>query len=145
MDPISAPPIAGKPTLVGYTIRQHGQTPISLDDTAIVVQPADGAASVRFPGRPEGAPGHHVATVVFPAAGSVRWQVDQGYFAPQDLGTLTVTDGAAEAAGGSGGSSELRGGQWLLRAVLLASTLAGVLASARAFLTGRPPRPEVAT
>ena len=40
-----------------------------------------------------GATGHYVATVVFPAAGDYTWAVQQGWFAEQDLGRLTVANG----------------------------------------------------
>lgn len=79
---------AGQPYTLGYTIRQHGQTPIQVDDTKVQIT-ANGTTT-SFAGKADGALGHYVATVTFPAAGAYRWQVTQGPFAPQELGDVTV-------------------------------------------------------
>ena len=81
--------VAGKEYLLGYTIRQHGQTPINVDKTEILAVAKSGR-TLSFPGSSQGSVGHYVATVYFPAGGTYTWQVTQGDFAPQDLGTLTV-------------------------------------------------------
>ena len=87
---------AGAPYALGYTIRQHGQTPIRVDDTRVQIT-ANGTTT-SFAGEADGALGHYVATVTFPAAGSYRWQITQGPFAPQELGDVTVLAAGAEAA-----------------------------------------------
>jgi hypothetical protein len=100
LDPLAAAPVAGEPFDVGFTIRQHGRTPVSLPDAAILVTGADGVTE-RFPARLQGPEGHHVATVEVPASGAVTWAVEQGIFGVQELGTLAV---AVEAT--SSGSSD---------------------------------------
>jgi hypothetical protein len=97
LDAVPTDPVAGTPVDIGYTIRQHGVTPVELDGTAIVVHLVDGPAQ-RFVGRPDGVVGHYVATVTFPTGGMVRWGVEQGWFAPQDLGTIQVRASGAAAA-----------------------------------------------
>jgi hypothetical protein len=82
-------PKAGQPTDVGFTVRQHGRTPVDIADVGITVRDNAGKATV-FPARHRGATGHYVARVTFPAAGTVTWQIDQGWFGPQDLGTIQV-------------------------------------------------------
>jgi hypothetical protein len=54
-----------------------------------------------FPARPEGATGHYVADVRFPRAGAYSWVVQQGWFAEQSLGSITV-----EAAAGASPSPQ---------------------------------------
>src|SRR5262249_51153264 len=101
MDPLAASPRAGVPVPVGFTIRQHGVTPVNLDDVALEVIAADGAVH-RFAAKPDGAKGHYVATVEFQSAGTFHWRVLQGWFAPQDLGTIEVgSGGGSSALGGS--------------------------------------------
>jgi hypothetical protein len=81
--------VSGKEYLLGYTIRQHGQTAINVDKTEILALASSGR-TLSFPGKSEGAVGHYVATVFFPASGTYSWQVTQGDFAPQDLGRVTI-------------------------------------------------------
>ena len=104
-------PVAGEQVAVGFTILQHGVTPVDLTEgVAIEVTAADGASTV-FPAHLEGATGHYVATVVFPVSGTYHWSVQQGWFEPQSLGMLTVADpSAAAASAGGGGSSSV---SWL--------------------------------
>jgi hypothetical protein len=81
--------VSGKDYTLGYTIRQHGATPINVAKTEVLAVAASGR-TLSFPGRSEGAVGHYVAAVFFPAGGTYTWQVTQGDFAPQDLGTITI-------------------------------------------------------
>jgi hypothetical protein len=91
-----------EPATVGFTIRQHGVTPVALDGVRLMVRPAEGGPTTVFNARAEGPLGHYVADVVVPA-GTYRWEVIQGMFGPQDLGPLVVaTGGATTPAGGDG-------------------------------------------
>ena len=81
--------VSGKEYTLGYTIRQHGATPISVAKTEILAIAASGR-TLSFPGKSEGAVGHYVAAIFFPAGGTYSWQVTQGDFAAQDLGKITV-------------------------------------------------------
>jgi len=88
VDKLDDPVRAGDRALVGYTIRQHGVRPVSLENTGIEIR--RGARRAFFPGRPSGATGHYVASVTFPARGTWTWSARQGWFAPYDLGTVSV-------------------------------------------------------
>jgi hypothetical protein len=90
LDPLAVAPVAGEDVNVGFTIRQHGVTPVVVEDVSIVVSDSSGATE-SFAAVPQGAVGHYVATVTFPAGGPVRWRVEQGWFGPQDLGVIEVT------------------------------------------------------
>jgi hypothetical protein len=140
LDSLMAAPVAGESTEVGYTILQHGVTPVAVDDTFIVVQPAKGEA-LRFAGRPEGPVGHHVASVTFPSSGQFTWTVEQGWFGPQDLGTIDVVSTPVAATSSSLGSD---GSPAALRIGLLAATLM-CAAVFGAGLASRRRRPSVLT
>lgn len=101
LDPFTVPP-AGQETAIGFTIRQHGVTPVDLDDVGITIVSPSGASEF-FPAIGTGATGHYVANIVFREAGTSRWSVAQGWFAPHDLGTIDIVTPAAIAAPTSGG------------------------------------------
>lgn len=104
---------------LGYTIRQHGVTPVPRLTTRIIAQQAVSGATEIFSGTAEGAPGHYVAEVRLPTDGVWVWRVEQGPFAPQQLGTLTVLP-SADVAVREPASSALPA---VLRVVLPAATL----------------------
>jgi len=89
--------VAGQTYRLGYTIRQHGATPIRVDRTEIVADPAAGGAALSFVGVPEGPLGHYSAEVTFPA-GTYSWRVTQQPFQAQDLGSLVVAGAAVAPA-----------------------------------------------
>jgi hypothetical protein len=86
---------AGQMIPVGFTILMDGVEPYKADVAEIVVRNGTGKV-LSYPATPQGPAGHYVANVYFPAAGSYTWQVTQGtFFAPYDLGTITVLAPAA--------------------------------------------------
>ncbi len=93
LDPIARPPVAGGSTPIGFTVRQHGATPIAIDNTAIVIVRLGGAERHVFRGRPDGPVGHYVSDVRFPTSGAWNWQVEQGWFGTQELGAINVGKG----------------------------------------------------
>lgn len=85
---------AGQQVTVGFTILQHGVTPVDLLNDAsnvvgIEIREADGSVQF-FPATGDGTVGHYLSTVQLPAAGSYEWSVRMGWFGPQSLGTLEV-------------------------------------------------------
>jgi hypothetical protein len=86
---------AGQMIPVGFTILMDGVEPYKADIAEIVVRNGTGKV-LSYPATPQGAAGHYVANVYFPAAGTYTWQVTQGtYFAPYDLGSVAVLGAAA--------------------------------------------------
>lgn len=81
---------AGQTYRLGYTIRQHGQTPFDGAKTTIAITSAVSGERHVFPGQPDGAAGHYVAEVTFPSEGAWDWEASQHPFAVQTLGTVTV-------------------------------------------------------
>ena len=91
--------VAGQDTQVGFMIRQHGKTPVNPDSGTIGIRLIEqGTGHVyEFPATQTGPTGHFVATVRPPTAGAWTWEVLQGWFAPQELGPITVTGATAAA------------------------------------------------
>ena len=121
--------VSGEAVAVGFTIRQHGATPVDLDEgVAIEITGADGTVQV-FPATNDRT-GHYVASVVFPAAGDYSWSVQQGWFGEQGLGTLTV-GGPDVAPTGYRFPMPVRYGLPVLAAALAGLAIADVLAGLR--------------
>ena len=112
LDPIPALE-AGKPVAVGFTIRQHGVTPVELTGVEIVVHSDGGGPGLVFPARPDGPLGHYVAEVTLPAEAK-RWEVVQGWFGPQDLGPLVIAAGSPARGADPGWPAPVRYGLLVL-------------------------------
>jgi hypothetical protein len=95
LDPMD-PPVAGQDTEVGFTIRQHGVTPVELENVAVAITGPSGAIAV-FDAQQDGTTGHYVATVVF-EEGQSTWEIRQGWFEAQQLGVIDVGMTAAPEA-----------------------------------------------
>ncbi len=85
---------------IGYTIRQHGVTPVDLARTGIRITSDDPVRSITFDGRKDGPVGHYVVQVTFPAAGAWRWEALQDWFGPQPLGAVQVVASSGAPAAG---------------------------------------------
>ena len=135
----AAPEIeAGEPEQIGFTIRQHGVSPVDVEDVSLVVTDASGATQ-RFDAVAAGVPGHYVAVVELATAGDFTWAVDQGWFGRQELGSLSVS--GTSVAGATGGDHRapepIRWGLPLL-AGLLGLLAVGEMVSRRVRLRSLP-------
>ena len=106
LDEVPAP-APGETVSVGFTIRQHGVTPVNIDDPGVdvgvvVTDPSGGVEF--FPAAQEGEVGHYVADVVFGETGVHSWAIRQGWFSDHELGTIDTSNAAAAADGGGGTS-----------------------------------------
>lgn len=120
---------SGETVAVGFTIRQHGATPVDLDEgVAIEIAGADGTTQV-FPAINDRT-GHYVASVVFPTAGEYSWAVQQGWFGEQDLGSLTI-GGPASTPTGYRFPAAVRYGLPVLAAAFAGLAIVDVLAGLR--------------
>lgn len=106
VDEVPGEVVTGETYSIGYTILQHGQPPAAVDETMIRIESADSGETLTFPGTPTGQEGHYVAEVAFPNAGEWQWEVEQGMFGTQSLGTVTVEEPSSAAgttlSGGTG-------------------------------------------
>lgn len=106
-------PSAGEVVQVGFTIRQHGVSPLNPDGEVGIVVRSTGGSEQYFPAEPVGEIGHHVAPVVFPEEGTFTWAVRQGWFAEQDLGSITVGPSTAGSSVAPTGAAIYRWPWWL--------------------------------
>ncbi len=88
---------AGETYQLGYTILQHGKTPVEGAETEITARNPSTGETLRFVGQADGKPGHYVAEVTFPDGGAWMWSVTQGDFAVHELGELLVSSAPAAA------------------------------------------------
>jgi cytochrome c2 len=89
LDELPTNVVAGEPVTVGFTVLQHGRTPMTgiyptvranlFKDTEFMVS-----------AEPEGKPGHYVATLTFPKEGEWRWFVS-AFTMEQLMPMLTVS------------------------------------------------------
>jgi ABC-type multidrug transport system fused ATPase/permease subunit len=115
---------AGESYRLGYTVRQHGVTPVPGLTTRIIAQQAATGVTEIFAGTADGLAGHYAATVRLPSDGVWLWHVEQGPFAPQQLGTLTVLPSADIERVQESSSGGLRAA---LRIMLPVATLAALV------------------
>lgn len=100
--------VAGETYHIGYTILQHGRFPVSVERTEVRLYGGPWKAGLHvFEGVADGPAGHYVAEVTVPTSGTYKWEVTQGGFGSQDLGTLEVASAAATVAGSSHAGSVL--------------------------------------
>jgi hypothetical protein len=95
----SAPqPRAGEHTSIGFTLLQHGQTPISWESVTLVARNLGTGESVVADARPEGKTGQYVVTVTFPSEGRWSWELrTKNLFMETRLDPLTVLPAASPA------------------------------------------------
>jgi mono/diheme cytochrome c family protein len=88
---------AGEPLTIGFTVLQHGRTPMSgLEPTVTAELSFDEKLVVHA--EPEGKPGHYAATLTFPKEGKWEWSI-QAFTMDQPMPVLTVAaPGAASAS-----------------------------------------------
>ena len=134
LDPIPTSPVVGRAVAIGFTIRQHGVTPVAIEDVAITIAGVEGARTT-FPARADGPVGHYIADVRFPNPGKWTWEVEQGLFGPQKLGSITIRDAASSGAHPSG-STRPRG-SLSIRLLSVAATVATAVATVAMGLRSR--------
>lgn len=136
--------VAGRTYTVEYTVRQHGDKPVAVDDTFIQITSVATGEQVRFPGQVTGDVGQYAAEMTVPAEGEWTWQVSQGWFGMQELGSLQVQEsGAAGPVWTSTTTRVVLPAAALLAALLLAIQLVWFWRGRRADERGYDPLPGV--
>jgi hypothetical protein len=88
----------GEPWEVEMTILQHGITPLDGVKPRVIVSSEDGGENASFPARPTGKSGVYRATVVFEAAGTWRYVVDDGFAARHSYPAVEIGTGGKKSA-----------------------------------------------
>lgn len=98
LDELPTGVIAGESFTVGFTVLQHGITPMTdLDPTILAVSP-DGEKFIVL-AKPEGKPGHYAATLTFPTKGKWNWTI-QAFTMEQKMPVLSVAAPSIASAPG---------------------------------------------
>jgi hypothetical protein len=88
LDELPSNVVAGEPFNVGFTVLQHGKTPmtdLSPTITANLYKDEEFVVTAK----PEGKAGHYAATLTFPKEGDWRWSI-QAFTMDQAMPTLSV-------------------------------------------------------
>lgn len=67
--------IAGEPVTIGFTVLQHGRTPMADLQPTITAKRSDSEIIV-VNAEPDGKVGHYTATLMFPKEGNWQWSID---------------------------------------------------------------------
>ena len=91
LDALPASPQAGEALPVGFTVLQHGITPLAGLSPRIVATHAESSERVQVEAIDEGALGHYAATLVLPSAGSWDWTIRAFGDVAQPMPQIRVT------------------------------------------------------
>jgi len=102
---IDAPPqepIAGEPISIGFTLLQHGRTPVDWGTPTVALRNPETGDEVTVTARRQGPTGHWIAELTVPAAGTWEWQVTHELdIATEGFTPITVAAPAGGAVAGS--------------------------------------------
>lgn len=94
LDELPTGVVAGEPLTIGFTVLQHGKTPMTGLDPTITATLSKNE-QLTFFAKPEGKPGHYTVTLTFPKEGNWEWSI-QAFTMDQAMPVLSV--GAAGVA-----------------------------------------------
>src|SRR6266540_2279970 len=88
LDELPSNVVAAEPLTIGFTVLQHGRTPMAdLHPTITASLPS--AETMTVSAEPEGKTGHYVATLTFPKEENWEWSI-QAFTMDQAMPTLRV-------------------------------------------------------
>lgn len=96
LDELPTDVVAGEPFTVGFTVLQHGKTPMNDLEPTITASLYKEQKFMVNAG-PDGEPGHYTATLTFPKEGEWRWSI-QAFSMDQLMPILSVAAPVAEVA-----------------------------------------------
>jgi hypothetical protein len=88
LDELPSNVVAGKPLTIGFTVLQHGITPMT-DIEPIVTAKLSATETLVVSAEPAGKPGHYMATLTFPKEGDWEWSI-QAFTMDQQMPALKV-------------------------------------------------------
>ena len=88
LDELPTDVVAGQPLTIGFTVLQHGRTPMTDIDPTVTAKLSFDEKFVVY-AKPEGKPGHYMATLTFPKEGNWDWSI-QAFTMDQPMPMLTV-------------------------------------------------------
>ncbi len=129
----------GEPWVVDLRILQHGRTPLAGLEPRVAITGRESGETRVVTARPAGRAGLYRARVVFPAAGSWDYVIDDGFTREHTYPPVRIGDAGAAPAGAAAHAGEDGGGPWL--ALGIAGAAALLLAGLVAALVRRGPAP----
>ncbi len=120
--------IAGEPVSVGFTVLQHGKTPLAGLDPKIIANLLSSEPMVIL-AEAGGKPGHYVATLTFPKEGNWEWSI-QAFTMEQRMPVLNVAAPGSTLANALDTKSKSAASipaLWLLRVLAFGLALIGLV------------------
>lgn len=128
LDEIPAGVVAGEPYTIGFTVLQHGKTPMAGLSPTVTARMEKGDM-LTFGAEPEGKPGHYMAALTFPTGGQWEWSI-QAFTMDMKMPALNVSAAGAASVTQPIVKSETQPASispWLIiRVVAFALALAGL-------------------
>ena len=93
LDELPSDVVAGEPLTIGFTVLQHGRTPMTDLEPTVTARLSNGKPITFFATSAEKA-GYYTATLTFPEEGKWEWSV-QAFTMDQKMPTLNVTSSGA--------------------------------------------------
>jgi cytochrome c2 len=87
LDELPGEIIAGQPLEIGFTVRQHGVTPV--DGLTPTIHARQAGVTLTEQAKAQGETGHYIATLTFPQAGEWTWSI-QAFTGNQPMPPLSV-------------------------------------------------------
>lgn len=95
LDELPTGVVAGEPFTVGFTVLQHGKTPMAGLDPVIIARSGDEKVTVFV--KEEGKPGHYAVDITLPNEGEWEWTI-QAFSMEQKMPVLSVAAPAVASA-----------------------------------------------
>jgi hypothetical protein len=96
LDTLPTGVVAGEPFTVGFTVLQHGITPMPDLDPAIIARSGDEKITVFV--KEQGKPGHYAADMTLPSAGEWEWSIHAFTMEQKMPVLIAATPAVAEAS-----------------------------------------------
>ena len=129
LDELPVGVVAGEPYTIGFTVLQHGKTPMTDLAPTITARIANDEVLTFF-AEPEGKPGHYTAALTFPKDGDWEWSI-QAFTMDLKMPALSVAAAGTASANQPVAKSETQFASvspWLIvRVVAFALALVGLV------------------
>lgn len=97
LDELPVNVVAGEPFTVGFTVLQHGRTPM-MDLHPTITANLDKDADLVINAESDGKPGHYAATITLPKEGEWQWSI-QAFTMDQPMPKLSVASASTAQVG----------------------------------------------
>lgn len=126
LDELPTGVVAGEPFNIGFTVLQHGKTPMDGLDPTITATSSNSESFVVH-AKPEGETGHYAATLTLPKEGSWNWSI-QAFSMEQAMPMLSVAAPIAVPVGQQPAAETAPiSAVWIVRVLALVIGLAGLV------------------